>query len=116
MREEIREAIQRLGLDPDDRRPFGKYSLGMKQRIVLAQAFMEKPSILLLDEPTNALDEEGMESVRRIILEEKKRGALILIASHNRTDIDVLADEVYEVKEGKVSRKEAPGRRDADEG
>ena len=114
--EEIREAIQRLGLDPDDRRPFGKYSLGMKQRIVLAQAFMEKPSILLLDEPTNALDEEGMESVRRIILEEKKRGALILIASHNRTDIDVLADEVYEVKEGKVSRKEAPGRRDADEG
>ena len=77
---------------------------------------MEKPSILLLDEPTNDLDEEGMESVRRIILEEKKRGALILIASHNRTDIDVLADEVYEVKEGKVSRKEAPGRRDADEG
>ena len=73
----IRETIVRVGLDPDDKRPFRKYSLGMKQRIVIAQAIMEEPDILMLDEPTNALDEEGIERIRKIISEEKQRGAMV---------------------------------------
>lgn len=102
---EIKEAIAKVGLNPDDKRSFSKYSLGMKQRIVLAQAIMEKPKILMLDEPTNSLDEDGVNDIRSIILEEKNRGALILIASHNKEDIECLADYVYEVKEGKVTLK-----------
>lgn len=104
--DEIRESIKRVGLDPDDKRIFKKYSLGMKQRIIIAQAIMEKPEILLLDEPTNALDEEAVAIIRKIILEEKQRGALVLIASHNKEDIRLLADEVYYVKQGKVKKWE----------
>lgn len=104
--EDIREAIKRVGLDPDDKRPFRKYSLGMKQRIVLAQAIMEKPDILLLDEPTNALDEKGINEIRNVILEEKTRGALIMIASHSKEDIILLADKVFTVEEGFVREKE----------
>ncbi len=103
---EIRETIKRVGLDPEDRRTFRKYSLGMKQRIVFAQAIMEKPDILLLDEPTNALDEKGVNAIREIIKEEKQRGALILIASHNKEDIQMLSDEIYYVKNGMVRRWE----------
>lgn len=104
--DEIREAIKRVGLNPDDKRSFRKYSLGMKQRIIIAQAIMEAPDILFLDEPCNSLDEEGVERIRRIIREEKERGALILLASHMREDIDYLADVVYEVKEGRVSQRQ----------
>ena len=71
---EIREALKRVGLDPDDRRTYRKYSLGMKQRLAIAQAVMEKPDVIMLDEPTNGLDDEGVEIVRRLILEEKERG------------------------------------------
>lgn len=102
----IREAILRVGLDPSDKRIVSKYSLGMKQRIILAQAIMEEPKVLLLDEPTNALDENGVELIRNIIKEEKEKGALILIASHNKEDIHVLADEVYRVKAGTVVKVE----------
>lgn len=101
--EEIKEAIRRVGLDPDDKRPVRKYSLGMKQRIVLAQALMEKPEVLLLDEPTNALDDGGVEMIRRIVLEEKERGAIVLIASHNKEDIDLLCDEVFRINGGKIT-------------
>lgn len=104
---EIREAIKKVGLDADDKRTFRKYSLGMKQRIVFAQAIMEKPDILLLDEPTNALDEKGIHSIRQIIYEEKQRGALILIASHNKEDIQILSDEIYHVENGTVKKWEA---------
>ena len=103
---EIRRAIERVGLDPADKRVFRKYSLGMKQRIVIAQAIMESPAVLLLDEPTNALDDQGVEMVRQILAEEKKRGALIMIASHNRDDIELLADEVYRVADGKITRRD----------
>ncbi len=99
-------AIKRLGLDPSDKRPYGKYSLGMKQRIVLAQAIMEKPEVIMLDEPTNALDENGIKDIREIILQEKKRGALILIASHNKEDISMLADEVFYMSEGRISERQ----------
>lgn len=78
----------------------------MKQRITLAQAIMEEPELLLLDEPTNALDTEGVEQIRKIIIEEKERGTIICLASHNAEDIDVLCDEIYQIKEGKITRKQ----------
>lgn len=100
--EEIKNAILRVGLDPFDKRTYKKYSLGMKQRIVIAQAIMESPDIIMLDEPTNALDESGVEEIRKIIMQEKERGALILIASHNKEDIDLLADKVYKIESGNL--------------
>ncbi len=103
--EEIRAAIERVGLDPKDKRKIKKYSLGMKQRILLAQAFMEKPDILLLDEPTNSLDEEGVGLIRDILKEEMERGALIMIASHNKEDISYLCDEVFSISQGKLEAK-----------
>ena len=106
-KEEIIHAITRVGLDPYDKRLYGKYSLGMKQRLAIAQAIMEKPDVIMLDEPTNALDETGVEEIRKIILEEKARGALILLASHNKADIQVLADEWYRVENGQVIKQEA---------
>ncbi|MFQ8599362.1 MAG: ABC transporter ATP-binding protein [Oscillospiraceae bacterium] len=98
--EEIRDAIRRVGLDPADKRPYRKYSLGMKQRIVIAQAIMEKPEVLMLDEPTNSLDEGGVEEIRTIVKQEKERGAIVLLSSHNREDISLLADEVYQMEGG----------------
>ena len=91
---------------PNDKRSFKKYSLGMKQRIVIAQAIMEKPDILMLDEPTNALDEEGIEQIRKIIKEERERGAIVLIASHNKEDIEVLADKVFSISNGMLKESE----------
>lgn len=105
-KEEIANAILRVGLDPHDKRIYRKYSLGMKQRLAIAQAVMEKPDIIMLDEPTNALDETGVEEIRKVILEEKERGALILVASHNKEDIHVLCDELYKVERGKVVKQE----------
>lgn len=104
--EEIIHAITRVGLDPYDKRVYGKYSLGMKQRLAIAQAVMEQPDVIMLDEPTNSLDETGVEEIRKIILEEKARGTLILVASHNKEDIRVLADEWYRVEDGRVIRQE----------
>ena len=98
----IRNAIRRVGLDPDDRRTVRKYSMGMRQRIVFAQAIMESPDFLYLDEPTNGLDEDGGIEFRKILKEESARGALILIASHNREDIDLLCDAKYRMSEGKL--------------
>lgn len=97
---QIKLAISRVGLDPEDKRTFKKYSLGMKQRIVIAQAIMESPDILMLDEPTNALDEEGVALMRNIVKEEKERGAMILIASHNKEDIEILTDKVFLMSDG----------------
>lgn len=101
-KQEIEQAIKRVGLNPDDKRPYRKYSLGMKQRIIIAQAIMEKPDVLMLDEPTNALDENGVDKIRQVILEEKKRGALVLIASHNKEDIQILADQVFYIDNGSL--------------
>lgn len=100
--EDIRKSLKRVGLDPDDRRIYKKYSLGMKQRLAIAQAIMERPDIIILDEPTNSLDENGVQLVREILIEEKNRGALILIASHNKDDIDILSDVKYKVDDGSV--------------
>lgn len=101
--EQIKAAINRVGLSPDDKRTYRKYSLGMKQRILIAQAIMEMPDILLLDEPTNGLDEDGVSLVRNIVLEEAKRGCLVIIASHNQTDIELLCDCVYRISDGMVT-------------
>ena len=104
--DDIINAIERVGLDPKDKRSFRKYSLGMKQRIVIAQAVMEKPDIIMLDEPTNALDESGIDMIRNIIKEEKERGAIILLASHNKEDINMLADKVFYMVEGRIVKDE----------
>ena len=86
-KEKIKETLNRVGLLPDDKRTVRKYSLGMKQRLAIAQAIMEKPDIIMLDEPTNGLDEKGVQLIREIIAQEKERGALILLASHSAEDI-----------------------------
>lgn len=99
---DIITAIERVGLDTKDKKSYRKYSLGMKQRLGIAQAIMEKPDLIVLDEPTNALDEEGVELVRNILLEEKARGSTILIASHNKEDIDLLSDKKYKMDNGRI--------------
>lgn len=103
--EEIKLALKRVGLDENDKRLYGKYSLGMKQRLAIAQAIMECPDVIMLDEPTNSLDEFGVEEIRKLILEEKERGALILLASHNKEDIHALADELYRIESGRIVKQ-----------
>ena len=105
-KQEMEEALKRVGLSPSDSRIYKKYSLGMKQRLAIAQAIVERPKLLLLDEPTNALDENGVALIHDLIFRERKRGATIVLASHNRADIDLLCDSVYFLEEGKVVRRE----------
>lgn len=100
----IKEAMKLCGLNPDLKLPVKKYSLGMRQRLGIAQAIMENQSILILDEPMNGLDKEGVATVRKLLLHLKEQGKLILLASHNREDIEILCDEVYEVEKGRVRR------------
>lgn len=101
--EKIREAMELVGLDSTMKKPVGKYSLGMRQRLGIAQAMMEEPDILILDEPTNGLDEDGVQWFRQFILEQKEKGKLILLASHSREDIEMLSDEVYFMEKGMIS-------------
>lgn len=105
--EEIREAIRKVGLKPDDPRTFKKYSLGMKQRLGIATAIMEKPDIVILDEPINALDEAGAGLIKGILDELKANGSLIIIACHDTEELNYLSDEVYEIYEGQLVDKEA---------
>ncbi|MCX7578985.1 ABC transporter ATP-binding protein [Leuconostoc falkenbergense] len=100
--EMIDDAILRVGLNPNDKRKVRQFSLGMKQRAAIAQAIFEKPDLILLDEPTNAIDVEGVREMRKIFELEKKRGASIILASHNPEDLNVLADEVIVMAEGRV--------------
>lgn len=98
--DEIRQAMVMVGLDPDSKKWVNKYSLGMRQRLGIAQAIMEGPSVLILDEPMNGLDEHGVEDVRKLLLGLKKEGKTIIIASHNAEDIDVLCDTVCRMDAG----------------
>lgn len=98
----IKEVISLLGLNPEDHKPVKKFSLGMKQRLGIAQAIMEKPKLLILDEPMNALDEDGVDLVRNLLLDLKKKSVTILLASHNKEDIEILCDEVYSMRSGKL--------------
>ncbi|MCY8935674.1 ATP-binding cassette domain-containing protein [Peribacillus frigoritolerans] len=100
--EDIKEAILRVGLDPTSKVTVKKFSLGMKQRLSIAQAIFEKPDILLLDEPTNAIDTKGIDQIRNILIEEKNRGALIIIASHNQDDLNILCDKILLIEEGRL--------------
>ena len=100
---EVRAAIQRVGLNPDDKKHVGKYSLGMRQRLGLAQAIMENPDILILDEPMNGLDKDGVNDMRQFLLGLKEQGKTLLIASHSAEDIDVLCDTVAEMDKGMLS-------------
>ena len=105
-KEKIKEAIRMVGLDPDSKKHVGKYSLGMRQKLGLAQALMEDPKIVLLDEPMNGLDNEGVAEIRKLILNLKERGKLIIIASHTKEDIELLCDQVFYMDHGKVIRVE----------
>ena len=96
--------LEKVGLEPGLRRPVGRYSLGMKQRLAIAQAIMEDPDILILDERMNGLDKKGVEQMRKLFLEMKTEGKMILLASHNREDIEILCDEVYEMDDGCMVR------------
>lgn len=96
------EAMERVGLDPKDRRTYRKYSLGMKQRLLLAQVIMEKPQVLLLDEPTNAIDAEGVALTHEIMRQEADRGAVVLLASHISADIHDLCCKVYRMDRGRL--------------
>ena len=98
--EEMRTALERVGLDPEDKRPIRTYSMGMKQKLALAQAIMESPRLLLLDEPTNGLDDDAVELFRRIIREEHERGCTILIATHQKEDIAGLCSRSFRMSEG----------------
>ena len=101
--EEIKQALNDVGLDHSDKRTVKKYSMGMKQRLAVAQAVMERPDVLMLDEHTNGLDESGVKLIRDIILRERERGAIILLASHNKEDISELADTLFKVDNGCVT-------------
>lgn len=103
---DVKLAIERVGLDPDDKRTYSKYSLGMKQRLGIAQAIMEKPNLILLDEPTNALDEDGVELVRAVVREEIDRGATVLIASHNKEDLSLLCSKFFKMNDGALKETE----------
>ena len=101
---EIKNKMHRVGLDPELKRPVRKYSLGMRQRLGLAQAIMENPDLLILDEPMNGLDKEGVQDMRQYLLDLKSQGKTILIASHSAEDIDALCDTVYEMDKGKLQK------------
>lgn len=104
-KKEIEEAIVRVGLDPKERKCVRKYSLGMKQKLAIAQAIMEQPNIMLLDEPTNGLDDASVKNFWQIIRTEKERGAIIILASHSKEDIAELADEVYHMHNGELQKE-----------
>lgn len=102
--EDVRQSMYTVGLDPDLRKPVGKYSMGMRQRLGIAQAIMEKPNLLILDEPMNGLDNHGVEHIRSVLLSLKEQGVTIVLASHFKEDISYLCDEVYEMDAGVLTR------------
>ena len=100
---EMARALERVGLDPDDKRTVRKFSLGMRQRLLIAQAIMEQPDYLFLDEPTNAIDREGVLLIQQIIREERDRGAIVLLASHIDRDVSALADYRFFIERGEIT-------------
>lgn len=104
--DEIRKSIYTVGLDPDLKLHVGKYSMGMRQRLGIAQAIMEEPDLLVLDEPMNGLDNQGVEDIRSLLLSLKEKGVTIVLASHFKEDIAYLCDEVYQMDAGVLSKVE----------
>lgn len=101
---EITDVMQRVGLDPESKQKVKHYSLGMKQKLALAQAMMENQEVLLLDEPFNGLDQASVSNIRDMMLEYKKVGKTILLTSHNKEDIDLLSDHVYQINQRKLDQ------------
>ena len=108
--EHIRKMMEKVCLNYDSRKKVSKYSLGMKQRLALAQVLMEDQPILIMDEPMNGLDRQGISDIRELILKEKEKGKIILLASHNSADIEYLCDEVYELENGKIIGKKSKSK------
>lgn len=104
-KEHIKSIMKKVQLDPEDTRKVSAYSLGMKQKLAIAQAIMEAPDLLVLDEPTRGLDSESIVNIRKILAEEQQRGATILMASHNETDIDELCQEIICIRDGQILAK-----------
>lgn len=103
-KDDVRSVMKTVGLDPDEKKHVGKYSLGMRQRLGIAQAIMETPGILMLDEPMNGLDKDGVNDMRELLLKLKADGKTIIVASHNSVDIDVLCDKVFEITKGNLKQ------------
>jgi ABC-2 type transport system ATP-binding protein len=99
---EIKETLKAVGLDPEDSRKVRKYSLGMKQRLGIAQAIMEQPDLIILDEPTNALDVDGVKLINNIVIELKKKNKIVLIANHDREEIEMISDEIFTIQQGEI--------------
>ena len=104
----ISQSLRDVGLEPEDKRKFRKYSLGMKQRLGIAAAIMEKPDIILLDEPTNALDRDGIAQICQLIRREKERGALLILACHEISVLEAICDEIILVCDGRFQRRVQP--------
>ena len=103
-KKEIEETLEIVGLDPKLKKSVRKYSLGMRQRLGMAQAIMENPDILILDEPMNGLDKQGVADMREILLKLKEQGKTIMLASHSSEDIEILCDTVHEMDRGNIER------------
>lgn len=101
-KERAMEVMRLVDLNPDDKKPVGKYSLGMRQRLGLAQAMMENPDILMLDEPFNGLDKNGMQDIRQLLQRLKKQGKLIILVSHYAQEIEDNCDIVWEIAHGRL--------------
>ncbi len=101
-RKEIEQAVRKAGLDPSLKKAVSKYSLGMRQRLGIAQAIMEDPEFLILDEPFNGLDKHGVADIRNLLLDLKEQGKTIILASHNSEDIRILCDKVFEMDGGRM--------------
>lgn len=101
---DVREVMETVGLNPHDKKHVGKYSLGMRQRLGIAQAIMENPDILILDEPMNGLDKNGVNDMRELLLRLKSDGKTMIVASHNSADIDILCDRVFEIEKGNLKQ------------
>lgn len=103
-KDEVKACLKKVGLDPEDKRTFRKYSLGMKQRLGIACAIMEHSDFIILDEPFNALDEDGVALIRNLILKEKEKGSLIMLSCHDKEELNLLSDEIFHIKEGKITK------------
>lgn len=110
-REEAAEAMTRVGLEPGDKKKYRKYSLGMKQRLGIAAALMERPDVVLLDEPTNALDAKGIDLLKGLVRDEKERGATVVLTCHDQAILQELADVVHFMESGRIT-----GREDVEKG
>lgn len=103
--EDIEEAMNAIGLDPKDRRHYKKYSLGMKERLGIAQAILKKPKLILLDEPTNGIDSDGIQMLEELLRRLKEAGSTIVVTSHDRDFLDAVTSQCYEMKEGSLRRE-----------